>query len=49
MRLDQNKVDEDDNVVMLDILVGKALASRTLSEPNPFAERSIVCFAVCCV
>ena len=36
LRLDENKVDKKHHKVMLDILVGEALASRTLGQSNTF-------------
>ena len=44
--LDQHEVDEEHNIVMLDILVGKSLTVRTLGKANTFAQCSIVCFAI---
>ena len=46
---DQDQIDEQHHKVMFDIFVGKALASRTLGQPNSFAERSIICFAIRCI
>ena len=46
LRFDQDKIDEEDNEVMLDILVGKLLAVLALRESHAFAERTIVGAAV---
>jgi hypothetical protein len=35
--LDQYQIDEQHDKIMLNIFVGKALASRTLCEPHTFA------------
>jgi len=32
---------------MLDVFVGESFAARALREADTFAERSIICFAVC--
>ena len=49
MRLDQDQIDEEDDKIMLDILVGEAFAAWTLGQPNTFSECFVIGFAVCCV
>jgi hypothetical protein len=44
--LDQDKVNEEHDEIMLDIFVGKALATRALRQSNTFSQRTIVRFAV---
>lgn len=46
MWLYEHQVDEYDDKVVLDVLVGEALASRALCEADAFAECAVVCFAV---
>ena len=46
LRLDQNQIDEQHDHVMLDILVGEALAPRALRQSHAFAQSTIVGFAV---
>jgi hypothetical protein len=49
LRFDQHQIDEQHNVIMLDIFVGETFALWALSQPDAFAETSIIGFAVCCV
>ena len=49
MRLDQDKIDEEDDEVMLDILVREAFAPWTLGQPHAFSECLVIGFAVGCV
>lgn len=49
LRLDQDQINEKNNIVMLNIFVGEALAIRTLCQSYTLAERSIIGLAVSCV
>lgn len=49
LRLDQNQVDEEHHKIMLDVFVGKSLASGTLRETHALAERAVIGLAVACV
>ena len=42
LRLDQDQVNEEDNVIMLDILVGKTFTIRTLGQAHTFSKRAII-------
>jgi hypothetical protein len=42
LRLNQHQVDEQHDKVMLDVLVGKSLASRALGQAHAFPKRPIV-------
>lgn len=46
LRLDQDKIDEQHDKIMLDIFICEALAARTLCQAHTFAERAIIGFAV---
>jgi hypothetical protein len=46
LRLDQDQIDEEDDKIMLDILVGEAFAAWTLGQPYAFAESLVIGFAV---
>jgi len=43
---DQNKINEEHDKVMLNILVGELLATRTLCQTHSFTERVVVRFAI---
>lgn len=49
LRLDQDQVYEEDDKVMFDIFVCKALAAWALRQPDTLAQRTIIGFAVGCV
>ena len=42
LRLDEDEIDEQHDVVVLDVFVRKSFASRTLSQPDAFAEGTII-------
>jgi hypothetical protein len=37
LRFDQDKIDEQDNIIMFDVFVGEALAIGTLCQSYPFS------------
>jgi hypothetical protein len=49
LRLDQHKINKQHYQIMLDIFIGKSLASWALRQPHPFPERLVIGFAVGCV
>lgn len=45
--LDQDQVDEQDNKVMLDVLVGEPFAARALRQAHALAQRAVIGLGVC--
>jgi hypothetical protein len=46
LRFNQDQINEEHHEVVLDIFVGKALASRALRQAHALAEGAVICFAV---
>lgn len=46
LRLDEDKIDEEDDVIVLDIFVGKQLTARALSQTDTLAEGAVIGLAV---
>ena len=49
LRLDQHKVDKQHHQIMLDIFIGKSLASWALRQAYTLSERLVIGLAVGCV
>ena len=46
LRLNQHKVNKQDDEIMLDVFVGEPMTMSALREADPFAERAVIGFAV---
>jgi hypothetical protein len=44
--LDQDKINEEHNEIMLDVFIGKSLAMGALGQANSFAKCRVIGFAV---